>query len=361
MVAVDGFGGASGSVSLSWSLTLPVTRPANDMFANAQAITGTSGNLSGSNVNATKEAGEPLHAGNAGGKSVWYSWTAPASGQATIKTAGSSFDTLLGVYRGTSVSALTLVAANDDVSTGVGTSQVTFTAVSGTTYMVAVDGFSTAGGTPAKGNISLTWSSTSGPTNDKFATAQMLSGTSGSATGSNVGATKETGEPTHAGNLGGASVWYSWTAPSTGTLTLNTTGSNFNTLLAVYTGSIVSGLTPVVSNDDASVSATTSQVVFGVTGGITYMIAVDGFNGATGSITVNWSLSSPTTAPPNDLFANAQVISGASGNTTGTNANASKEAGEPNHVGNPGGASVWYSWTAPSDGQLTISLAGSSF
>src|SRR5213593_4436723 len=53
------------------------TAPNNDNFAAAQAITGTSGSITGTNVEATKEAGEPNHAGNAGGKSVWYSWTAP--------------------------------------------------------------------------------------------------------------------------------------------------------------------------------------------------------------------------------------------------------------------------------------------
>src|SRR5439155_685200 len=231
------------------------TAPNNDNFAAAQAISGTSGSVTGTNVEATKEAGEPNHAGNAGGKSVWYSWTAPASGQATINTAGSNFDTLLGVYRGTGVSALTLVGSNDDYAGPSGPSQVSFSATSGTTYMVAVDGFS-----GASGNLSLSWSLNSPvtPANDMFANAQAIGGSSGSATGTNGGGTKETGEPTHAGNIGGASVWYSWTAPSTGQLTLNTTGSGFNTLLAVYTGSIVSGLTPVVSNDDASVSTTTS-------------------------------------------------------------------------------------------------------
>ena len=36
--------------------------------------------VTGSNSNATKQVGEPNHAGNAGGKSVWWRWTAPAAG-----------------------------------------------------------------------------------------------------------------------------------------------------------------------------------------------------------------------------------------------------------------------------------------
>src|SRR5438093_8286358 len=194
------------------ALPAHATAPNNDNFAAAQAITGTSGSVTGANVEATKEAGEPNHAGTAGGKSVWYSWTAPASGQATINTAGSNFDTLLGVYRGTGVSALTLVGANDDYAGPGGPSQVSFSATSGTTYMVAVDGF---GGT--SGNVNLSWSLTqpvTRPANDVFANAQAIPGTSGTVSGTNVNATKETGEPLHAGNAGGKSVWYSWTAPA---------------------------------------------------------------------------------------------------------------------------------------------------
>ena len=114
--------------------------PTNDSFANATVITGVSGATSGSTVGATKESGEPNHAGNLGGASVWFNWVAPANGTVTFNTAGSGFDTLLGVYTGTSVSALSLVASDDDLPPGT-TSAVTFAAVSGTEYRIAVDGY----------------------------------------------------------------------------------------------------------------------------------------------------------------------------------------------------------------------------
>src|SRR6266851_1725342 len=91
-------------------------QPANDAFASAQSISGSSGTVTGTSSGATKESGEPNHAGNAGGHSVWYRWVAPASTSVAIDTVGSSFDTLLAVYTGTSVSALTAVASNDDLS-----------------------------------------------------------------------------------------------------------------------------------------------------------------------------------------------------------------------------------------------------
>jgi hypothetical protein len=137
----------------------------------------------------------------------------------------------------------------------------------------------------------------SAPSNDNFADRITLSGSSASTTGSNAGYTKEVGEPSHAGDSGGASAWWTWTAGSAGTLTISTSGSDFDTLLAVYTGSSVSGLTEVASNDDYV--GLTSRVSFSVTSGTTYQIAVDGYSGATGNIALSLSFvaASPPPAP----------------------------------------------------------------
>ncbi len=326
--------------------------PANDMFANAQAVSGASGSATGSNVGATKEGGEPNHAGNKGGASIWYRWTAPASGSTTVDTLTSSFDTLLGVYTGSAVNQLTTVASDDDCCGGT-QSQVAFTATAGTTYQIAVDGYN-----KATGNVTVHWSQAAAPANDMFANAQPISGSSGKATGSNVGATKEPGEPNHGGNSGGASIWFAWTAPASGTTTVDTLGSSFDTLLGVYTGSAVNQLTTVASNDDCC-GGRQSQVAFTASAGTTYEIAVDGYNKATGSVNLDWTMA--PSGPPNDLFANAQVVSGSSGSATGSNVGATKEPGEPNHAGNAGGASVWFRWTAPSSGTATVDTLSSSF
>jgi len=146
----------------------------------------------------------------------------------------------------------------------------------------------------------LGWTSTPAPPppdNDNFTSAQIIGGCSGNVNGTNVSATKETGEPNHSpdNNGGSKSVWYSWQAPATGSATITTAGSSFDTVLAVYTGAAVGSLTPIVKNDDANANDTTSSVNFNATDGTTYMIAVDGYNnggsgGDTGSITLNWSL-----------------------------------------------------------------------
>jgi thiol-disulfide isomerase/thioredoxin len=140
------------TVLIGLGASLGQAQPANDMFANRIVITGTNIVVTGSSASATKETGEPSHGGNTGGASVWWSWNAPRSDTFTISTAGSSFDTLLGVYTGTSVSALTTIASNDDEHGGAGiyTSKVVFGAVANQTYQIAVDGY---GG--ASGNIKL--------------------------------------------------------------------------------------------------------------------------------------------------------------------------------------------------------------
>lgn len=127
-----------------------VGAPVNDSFANRIALTGTTATTTGTNVNATRQTGEPKHAGNTGGKSVWWTWTAPASGTVTIDTTGSSYDTLLATYTGTSVTALTAVTngSNDDNPTGkLQTSLVKFSAIAGTVYQIAVDGYNGLTGT----------------------------------------------------------------------------------------------------------------------------------------------------------------------------------------------------------------------
>jgi len=131
------------------------------------------------------------------------------------------------------------------------------------------------------------------PGNDTFANRFVLNGASGATTGTNAGATKESGEPDHAGNAGGASVWWKWSSVVTGTLTVDTTGSGFDTLLAVYTGDAVNGLTLVAMNDNAPGLGNASRISFSVQPGTEYQIAVDGYNGASGAITLTWSFAPP--------------------------------------------------------------------
>jgi uncharacterized delta-60 repeat protein/uncharacterized repeat protein (TIGR01451 family) len=132
------------------------------------------------------------------------------------------------------------------------------------------------------------------PANDYFTNAAVMPSTSGYLAGSNVGATTEPGEPNILGIPGGASVWYFWTAPTDGTVSISTFGSDFDTLLGVYTGNSVDNLTFVAGNDDASGAVLQSLVTFPVTAGVKYMVVVDGFGGAQGNISLAWNFGGPS-------------------------------------------------------------------
>ena len=114
--------------------------PPNDNFTNAIAIPGFPATVTGSNVGASKEAREPRIAGNGGGQSVWWSWQCTNTTQVMLTTAGSSFDTLLGVYTGDSLADLQEVAGDNDSGSN-GSSLVTFQATNGLDYYIAVDGY----------------------------------------------------------------------------------------------------------------------------------------------------------------------------------------------------------------------------
>ena len=384
-IAVDGFnagsGAASGPVVLNWNQTTGA--PDNDVFNSPVALTGNAGGFSGRLHNATKQNGEPNHAGDAGGRSVWYRWVPSISGPAVIDTMGSSVDTLLAVYTGNSVAALTLVAENDDFNAPIGFggftffSRVTFTATAGTTYQIAVDNF---GGTavPA-GSVALHYSlSATPPANDNFANSQLLPGTKGQANAMTHAATVEAGEPAKAGSAGGRSVWYHWTPDANGQVTFDTMGIHYDSLLAVFTGADIAALTEVASNDDAlGGAAFYSRVSFMASAGTTYHIAVDGFSDLGGGVPADYSAFSlnweqAVGAPPNDQIAGATELVGNGGTITTSNVNAVFEQDEPvhslffdsgggGHVASMCGKSLWFKWTAARSRPVTIDTVGSSY
>ena len=127
-----------------------------------------------------------------------------------------------------------------------------------------------------------------GPPNDLFSNALTISGRSGRTTGDNFGATVENGER----GLGTRSVWWQWRAPHNGSLTIDTSGSSFDTTLGAYTGSRVSALVKVAENDDTDGLGLQSRVTLNVTEGTTYRLRVGGFD--PGIIVLNWNLESRT-------------------------------------------------------------------
>ena len=347
--------------------------PANDNFAAATPITGASVEIQGTTVGASKQTGEPNHGGDPGGTSVWYRWTAVSNSLVTIETCETTpnADTLLGVYTGNEpLATLTQVTGNDEGCNGGSGARVRFLAAAGTIYNIAVDSFSGFGMLPGPFELDLR-QAPAPPSNDAFATPELLTGTSDAESTESFGAGKEGGEPNHAGNAGGASVWFEWESPPTGgKFRIGTCNSDLDTLLGVYTGAAVDTLTPVISNDNSPRCADNlraSALNLVVSPSTVYKIAIDGKRGSNlpgGTSTPDEGnaelVIDELDPPPNDDFSTAQVIPGTTATLAGDNIEATLEAGEPAVGAAPGSASVWYSWTAPpGGGPVTVSTCGS--
>lgn len=258
-------------------------RPPNDAFSAAETLPGATGRVTGTNQRASGEPGEPNHAGASTPiESVWYLWTAPADGNLSVDTYGSSLDTTLAIYTGATVGSLTQVTANND-SGGV-QSFVTAAVTAGQVLSIAVDGAGTQ-----ESIFALNYHfqpEVGGLANDAFANRTVIPGAPGVISGSNIGATGEAGEPAHTDfSSPVGSVWWSWTAPVDGVAVVDTLSSNFDTELAVYTGSSVEALTLVAANGDAG--GPQSRVAFACTAGTAYAIAVDGRGISEGTVLLN--------------------------------------------------------------------------
>ena len=319
--------------------------PANDNFAAAQLVVGETASVTGTSVDATEEAGEPDHYNHGGTRSTWYRWIAPSDGVLVVNTSA-NYSEVSAVYTGATVDGLTFVTSSHG-------DEMRVPVKAGVAYSIALDNCSGTG----THTVNLTF--TGAPANDNFASPQVISGQEASSESVSArGASREGGEPARI--LRPRSVWYSWTAPWTGAAFIDTAESNFDTALAVYTGDSLGGLITVAKNDDASSSSRTSRVVFHATAGVTYRIAVDSgyysssyYSSGLGDVRVGVRMRE---LPPNDAFAAAETLpSAAEVTTTGRTDGATAETGEPSHHNfNPVRGSVWYRWTAPKDGALTI-------
>jgi hypothetical protein len=228
--------------------------------------------VTGRTFGAGAEAGEPTPARAA---SVWYSWTAPFTGGVTFETCGSSFNTVLAAYTGTSVDALRAVARNDNGCDR--QSRIRFGARAGTDYRIQVYGVNAT-----MGWIRLGWSGAASPPNDDFAAARVLRGTRGSITGTNAGALAEAGEEAW------ASVWYRWRAPRLTAIAFSTcSAAEFDTAITVYRGTSLPRAAVVDEADDEC--ALRSRAIFVATKGTEYRIAVDSSVARTGRFTLTWS------------------------------------------------------------------------
>jgi hypothetical protein len=188
------------------------------------------------------------------------------------------------------------------------------------------------------------------PSNDNFASRFTLTGSSLLLQVTNVGATREVNEPQHFSTPTSNSVWFTWTAPSSGGVVLAVTNTDFSVnspVLAAYTGTALASLVRQSSN---SADFSVARVVFTTVASQTYQIVFDAipkFDSGQGIVNLALNLYPP---PANDLFANSIFIPGIFFETSGSFVGASRETGEPTHGDATLGQTLWWVWTAPTNG-----------
>ncbi len=117
---------------------------------------------------------------------------------------------------------------------------------------------------------------------DLFDLRGSMGGFTNRVRGTNTTYTREPGEPRHENRAGTKSAWISWQAPASGTVSLDTFGSSFDTVLTVYTGTALTNLVRVSGNDDANELMVQSALSFAAVADVSYQIAVDGFSATAG-------------------------------------------------------------------------------
>lgn len=242
-------------VLLGAAVPSAVAVPRNDDFADAIPIR-LGETIRGTTVGATREQGEPGHAGSAypneKNESVWYRFRSPRRVTVLLNNGGSA--SAIAVYTGRSVRSLQIIDFNAE-------GRVAFTARPGQTYRIAfADWMSGRRG----GSFDLGAKAIQTPSNDDFAYARWLA--LGSATtGTTRKATLEYGEPRW---IGGRSVWYKLRVPRPARVILNACVIRpIDIELGVFTGRRINRLTEVVYTPSC-------RQVFRAAAGVVYRIQV---------------------------------------------------------------------------------------
>ena len=417
----------------------------NDTCLDATTIGATPYSNSVLTTTATIDASDPVPAcGNGSrGKSVWYRFKAPSAGTVTANTFGSSYDTILVAYLGSCGRLIALPNACNDDTNG-RQSRVSFEATAGTTYYLVITAYSNNGGSlalqlaaqgaPGTATPTATFTprpptptSTTGPaptatftrvlptatftsapqppptaptpsalTNDSAATPLDVISLPFSFRQSTVSTTLDPSDPVPAcGNRSrGRSVWYRFTPSSTGTLSADTFGSNYDTILAAFARS-GGAYTAVGCNDDSG--GAQSRISFQATAGTVYYFMITAYSNNGGTLVFHLSFQGtpgapPTATPsftarptwsptptvtaggqppappsniglPNDTCAGATDIGATpySANSLTSSATAESNAPAPACGNQSRGKGVWYRFTAATEGTITAQTFGSNY
>ncbi len=276
MIEVGGYGLETGQglLSVSCGGQPPPPPPSKDNCAGAQSV-GEVTNLAFDTSGATFDG--PGHCMS--GPNIWYCYTASCTSNVTVSLLGSSYDTMLAVYKGCDCYPTSgdLIGCNDDFGSGE-QSQITFAATAGNQYLIEIGGY---GSETGQGLLSVSCGGQPPPpppSKDNCAGAQSVGEVTNLAFDTS-GATFD--GPGHC--MSGPNIWYCYTASCTSNVTVSLLGSSYDTMLAVYKGCDCYPTSGdlIGCNDDFG-SGQQSQITFAATAGNQYLIEVGGYGSEKG-------------------------------------------------------------------------------
>ena len=344
-------------LTLRWA---PAVRPANDDYARATLIDGASGGVAGNNQAATTEPGELMgHThrsssfvlGPDKAASVWYRWTAPSAGDWRFTVGSRSLN--VGVYVGDSVADARLVSDLPG-------RWAVFPAAPGVDYHISV---SVPDAYFSGGDFDLSWGPGDrvSPEYDDFAQPQMVAGNRTAARVDMDALTVEAGEPVDSGSR---TAWFAWIPQQPGRHVWRvSTGSEFSSSLrqaplqiSVFEGDELASLRTLVV-DDATDEVMRPEVVIDAREVTRYRLAVGLPRSAAevplGRQTLVLEIGE---SPANDDLAQAAILTGTSGSTTGSTRFATVAPGELS--GPLGDSSLWWTYEVNESAWLRFAVDG---
>ena len=287
------------------------------------------GSMTGASVSTGTTVGEGDDAtGSCGdspsGADLAFTWRAPSTGTWAFHTFGSDFDTVIHLHMGSDCSTATETACNDDYRSL--QSRVDADLMAGDMITIVVEGY----GATDEGNYVLGIEAApvdvteiltcndsmdndlDGTTDcddfdcftrapcDTCPEAAIPAIGMGVATGSTVGRVdRRFGS---CSDFGASDITFSFTAPSDGAYTIDTTGSDFDTVLYILSGGCNGR--EIACNDDDPAGGSTSALTVDLAAGEEIVIVVDGFVSilggapAEGMVSVNIATAAMTYGPP---------------------------------------------------------------
>ncbi len=368
---------------------LPQVGPANDSFPDRIALSSLPAEFDADLLAATAEPGEPRISTNTLGRTLWWMWTAPGYGSATIESQGTNAAPVVGVFKRGTAQSLDLIASsatqfgNECFSYESARKSASWDVVAGEVYELQVDRYPEfLATTPAR--LQLTFSPA--PANDVPDGAIELTGNDLSTNASVVAATRRNSEPVISTQSGANSVWYRWQAPGVGILQVtrfepirhdepsfetSPGGGVIREIIRGSCGSVPVELSPVVPfvpvfglfysfQSNGAEPLNWIQETMGTNGfmaniiaGGEYHVAIDGADGSSPETPLNLLFTPP---PANDDFTNRVVLPTAALQVTGRTFAATREPGDPAYYKNGArlNRSVWWEWSAPTTGRWML-------